>query len=269
MNSPRPERMRNYEQSSEQVLPRNTHIIARVDGHNFSTLTDDHEFSKPFDPSFEQMMNRTAMEVFEYCTGSEVAYVQSDEISLYIPASDEPFLANRTQKMASLLASYAGSKFTSVLGEPVQFDGRVFMVPKSEVLDYFIWRQEDAWNNCVHSVAFFELADETSRGHAHERLQGMSLDEKQEFLFQEFNINVNDIPTHRKRGACIKREDKKIPIEEHVSEEKYENLLEKGYIEPDEVVERSEVVVDTEIPQFHKNPRYIDHHVYPPVPQVA
>jgi len=259
--------MKSYEASSEQVLPRNMPIMARVDGHNFSTLTEG--FSKPFDPEFEEIMNEAAKAVFEYCTRSELAFIQSDEISLYIPPSDEPFLANRTQKMASLLASHAGSKFTDVLGEPAQFDGRAFIVPKPEVLDYFVWRQKNAWNNCVHSIAFFELAEETSRSRATERLHGLDINEKQELLFQEFGINVDKVPTHRKRGRCVKREEREIPIEEFVSEDKYEHLLEKGYAEEGDVVERSEVVLDKDVPEFHKDTRYIDHHVYPPIPPVA
>lgn len=267
MNSSRPDRMKSYEASSEQVLPRNIPIIARVDGHNFSTLTEG--FSKPFDAEFEKMMDEAAKAVFSYCTDSEIAFIQSDEISFYIPPADEPFLSNRTQKMASLLASYAASKFTNVHGEPVQFDGRVFAVPKSEVLEYFIWRQMDAWNNCVHSIAFFEIAKETDRNRATERLHGLDIKEKQELLFQEFGINVDKVPTHRKRGRCVKREKKDIPMEEHLSEEKYENLLEKGYIEEGDTVSRSEVVVDEDVPKFHKNTRYINHHVYPPAPPVA
>lgn len=259
--------MRDYEASSEQVLPRNMPVVARVDGHNFSTLTEG--FSKPFDSEFEEMMDEAAKAVFEYCTQSELAYIQSDEISLYIPPSDDPFLANRTQKIASLLASHAGSEFTTLLGEPAQFDGRAFVVPKPEVLDYFIWRQMDAWNNCVHSVAFFELAEKTSRNFATERLHGLDIEEKQELLFQEFGINVDKIPTHRKRGRCVKREDRETPIEEHVPEDKYKRLLEKGYIEEGDVVERSKIVVHEDIPKFHNNTRYIDHHVYPPTPPVA
>lgn len=262
-------KFKRYEQASEQVLPENMPIVARIDGHNFSSLTDDH-FEKPFDPEFESLMNATGKAVMEYCTETKLAYIQSDEISIVIRPSHEPFLAGRTQKLASLLASHASAAFTSEFGNPATFDCRVFVMPKWEVSDYFEWRQQDAWSNCLHSTLFYELAEEADRSFATERLQGMDNSEKQEMLFHKFGINANDIPTHRKRGRCIQRVEKEYPAEEWFDDkENLSRLKRKGYIEDDETVSRTEIELDNQPPIFSKNLRYIDYAVEDPIPQVA
>jgi len=256
-----------YEKASEQVLPEGLPIIARIDGNCFSTLTDDY-FDKPFDENFEWLMNMAAKGVMQYCTGASLAYIQSDEISLLIPP-DEEFLAGRTQKLSSLLAGHASAEFTRRFGNAAAFDCRVFVMPESEVLGYFKWRQRDAWRNCLHSTAFYELADETNRDFATERLNGADNSEKQEILFNQFGINANDIPTHRKRGRCIQRVDKTYKPKEWLDEKKYSRLKDKGYIDESDVIERSELELDNDIPLFSKDRRYIDYAIRDPIPPVA
>jgi len=259
---------KSYEQASEQVLPEGLPIIARLDGNNFSELTDDH-FHKPFDEDFEWIMNMAAKSVMQYCTNATLAYIQSDEINLLIPPKGDPFLANRTQKLSSLLAGHCSSSFTNRFGNPAAFDCRVFVMPENEVLGYFNWRQETAWSNCLHSTAYYELADEASKDFAQERLKGADNSEKQEILFNRFGINANDIPTHRKRGRCLRREKKEYDIEEWVGEDEFERLKEKGCAEEGQVVERKELELDNKIPLFSKNRRYIDYAIREPIPPVA
>ena len=270
------EKFKRFESASEQVLPEGLPVIARIDGNCFSNLTDEH-FEKPFDEKFERLMNQAARGAMEYCSAAALAYIQSDEISLLIPPSyknsdgENRFLAGRTQKLASLLAGHASAQFTSEFErEPVAFDARVFAVPEHEIINYFDHRQRDAWNNCLHSTAFYELAKKHNRDFAHDRLQNKSNSEKQELLFTEFDINPNDIPTHRKRGRCLKRINKTHDIEDWIDdEEKLSRLIENGYIEEGQQVERSHIELDTEIPIFRKNRRYIDYTWQEPIPGVA
>jgi len=260
---------RHYESASEQVLPKDLPIVARVDGSCFSNLTDKH-FDKPFDARFEELMNKAARGVMEYCTQAEFAYIQSDEISFLLPPSSDPFLGGRTQKLSSLFAAKASAAFTEEFsGGTAAFDCRAFVMPKRKVTSYFQWRQKDCFRNCVHSVAFYELADSADKNFATERLHGVSNDQKQELLFSEFGINVNDIPAKRKRGRTLQREDVEIPIEEYVGEEKLGRLLNKGYVEKGDTVERSRIELDNEPPQFTQRPRYVDQFLYPQNPQVA
>ena len=262
-------KFKRYEKASEQVLPENMPIVARIDGSNFLKLTDEH-FEKPFDAEFESLMNSAAKGVLEYCTEAKLAYIHSDEISTVIRPSHEPFLAGRTQKLASLLAAKATAAFTAEFGKPASFDCRVFVMPKWEVVDYFEWRQEAAWTNCLHSTCFYELAEQASKNFAHERLEEADNSEKQEILFHEFGINANDIPTHRKRGRCVLQEEVETPVEEWFDDkEKYERLLKKGYITKGETVKRNELRLDNDIPLFSQNRRYIDYAIEDPIPPVA
>lgn len=262
-------KFKHYEEVTEQLLPKGLPIVVRVDGNSFSTLTDEH-FTKPFDSEFERHMNSAAEAVMQYCTEVELAYVQSDEISFLIRPSDDPFLGGRVQKLASLFAGHASAEFSRSFAKRAAFDGRAFVLPKHEVLGYFVWRQEDAFRNCVHSTAFYELVDRENRKVATEKLRGADLSEQQEILFHEFGININDVPTSRKRGRCLKRKQKEIPVEEYIEDkDRYEKFLSKGYISEGQTVERSEIVLDNEIPEFSKNRRYIDYALEDPIPPVA
>lgn len=85
------------------------------------------------------------------------------------------------------------SKFDMVV-----FDARVFSIPKDEVCNCLIWRQQDATRNSIEAV-----------GQAHfsqSRLHGKTCNEIQEMLWSEKGINWNGIPTESKRGSCcVKR----------------------------------------------------------------
>lgn len=96
------------------------------------------------------------------------------------------------------------------------FDARVFNIPKEEVCNCVLWRQNDATRNSVEMVAQAYFS--------HGVLQNKSQSQMQDMLMLEKGINWNDFPVHQKRGSCCikvqedgdKRPkwiiDKKIPI---------------------------------------------------------
>ena len=96
------------------------------------------------------------------------------------------------------------------------FDARVFNIPKEEVCNCVLWRQNDATRNSVEMVAQAHFS--------HGMLQNKSQSQMQDMLMLEKGINWNDFPVHQKRGSCCikvqededKRPkwiiDKKIPI---------------------------------------------------------
>jgi tRNA(His) 5'-end guanylyltransferase len=76
-----------------------------------------------------------------------------------------------------------------------QFDARVFQIPsRTEVENYFIWRQQDATRNSISSVA--------QSLYSHKELNGKKTNEMQEMIFQK-GINWNDYDFREKRGAVI------------------------------------------------------------------
>lgn len=74
------------------------------------------------------------------------------------------------------------------------FDARVFNIPKEEVCNCVLWRQNDATRNSVEMVAQAHFS--------HGVLQNKSQSQMQDMLMLEKGINWNDFPVHQKRGSC-------------------------------------------------------------------
>ena len=111
------------------------------------------------------------------------------------------------------------------------FDARAFILPKEEVVNYFIWRQQDATRNSILMVA--------QSCFSHKEMQGIKCDALQEKLFSERNINWNDYTIPQKRGTCIRRQ----------------TTLRND-------VERHEWIIDTNIPIFTQDKDYINKLVF-------
>lgn len=112
------------------------------------------------------------------------------------------------------------------------FDSRVFNIPKDEVCNCLLWRQQDATRNSIQSVA--------QANFSHKKIQNKSNDELQDMLFTEKGINWNDYSTHLKRGSCCIKKEQEI-------------VTESG-----EKVIRNKWVIDTEIPIFSQDPDYVN-----------
>jgi tRNA(His) guanylyltransferase len=208
------DRMKSYEQVSDYSLTRRTPVVLRVDGKSFHTLT--RKMDKPLDMRFVRCMMNVARDLIKDIQGSKIAYCQSDEISVLLTdwetLETESWFGNRLSKMLSVSASIATLSFNE--SYKYQFDGdarglfdsRVFNLPKEEVNNYFIWRQQDATRNSINSLAQSLFS--------HKELQNLNTSQVQEKLFQEKDINWNNLPTIQKRGFCHLREglDKEIPI---------------------------------------------------------
>lgn len=117
------------------------------------------------------------------------------------------------------------------------FDARCFSIPKEEVCNYFIWRQQDAVRNSIQMVA--------QANFSHKQLQNKSCDELQEMLWQEKNINWNDFETAKKRGSCCTKTGKHTVIDIQTGEQKERLIWE----------------IDKEIPIFTQDRNYIERFV--------
>ena len=74
------------------------------------------------------------------------------------------------------------------------FDARCFNIPKEEVTNCFIWRQQDATRNAIQMLG--------QSNFSHKELQGKSCSDIQDMLMIQKGINFNDMPTEFKRGIC-------------------------------------------------------------------
>lgn len=215
------DRMKAYENVPRNYLTRRIPVIIRIDGKAFHTFTKG--MRKPFDRLLMTVMQQTMLYLCEHIQGCVFGYTQSDEITLvltdYRTITTDAWFGYGVQKMSSVAASMATMAFNrffieaySNIGECVDekymdsiqkklgtaiFDARVFSVPKDEVCNCLIWRQQDATRNSIEAV-----------GHAnfsHTELHGKSCDAIQDMLWKEHSINWNDFPVDCKRGsACTK-----------------------------------------------------------------
>ena len=255
------DRMKDYENVSRYYLTKRSPVIIRIDGRAFHSFTKG--FKRPFDTLFMEAMAETAKALCENITGCKLAYTQSDELSLlltdYETTETQPWFENNLQKIVSISASIATLAFNksfaekcnafiednksnmkadivlnaycSALAKAVRnggtFDARAFILPKEEIVNYFIWRQQDATRNSILMVAQSLFS--------HGDIQGITCDGLQDKMFTERGVNWNDYPIPQKRGTCV--------IKQTVMQNK---------------VERRKWVIDCNIPIFTKDRDYIN-----------
>lgn len=219
-----------YEDRTRHKLARRTNTIIRIDGKAFHTYT--RGLTRPFDQGLMEDMNKTTEFLCQNIQGAKFGYVQSDEISILITDYDDisthAWFDGNLQKMASIAASLATAKFnqlrmmrfaknnvdpmaslaSSMMDQTMSpgeienfklamFDARVFQIPyQEEVINYFIWRQQDATRNSISSVA--------QSLYSPKELNGKKTDQMQEMIFQK-GINWNDYTPREKRGSLIRK----------------------------------------------------------------
>jgi tRNA(His) 5'-end guanylyltransferase len=211
-----------YEQIPKIRLMRRTPVVIRIDGKAFHTFT--RGFKRPFDDVLIKTMQETAKYLCENIQGCQLAYTESDEISLllidYQRFETSAWFDYEIQKMCSISASMATMAFNRIFSETVSdlkvdntkpmdryfevaysgamFDARVFNIPREEATNYFYWRQLDASRNSIQMVG--------QANFSHRELQHKSCNDIQDMLMTQKGINWNDFPTYQKRGSCVVKE---------------------------------------------------------------
>ena len=203
----------------------------------------------------------------ENIQGCVLGYTQSDEITLvlvdYRNIDTSAWFDYNIQKCASVAASMATmafnkffnkrandyinsvlelqdidippeSEYIEVLNRAIDkgamFDARVFNIPKDEVCNNLLWRQNDATRNSIQMVGRTYFS--------HKQLDKKSISDIQDMLMLEKGVNWNNCPTKYKRGSCCIR---KI----------------------DETTARSKWIIDNEIPIFKEDGRkYVNDLIY-------
>lgn len=200
------DRMKGYENANRLYLTRRMPMVIRVDGKAFHTLTAD--MKRPWDEGMIEAMLFTAKYLCEHIQNVKLAYVQSDEISLLLTDYDrlgtEAWFDKNLQKMVSVSAAMATLAFNknivkSYPNKEGVFDSRAFIIPKEEVCNYFLWRQNDATRNSVQMLARANFS--------HKSLDGLNNSQVQDKLILEKKINWNDEATYKKWGSCIRKSD--------------------------------------------------------------
>lgn len=200
------DRMKRYEKAFNYVLPQRMPVIIRLDGRAFHTLTRGME--KPFDKRLIDNMVYVAKRLTKDVMNCELAYIQSDEISLllvpYKKFTTQGWFDGEIQKICSVSAGIASSIMTPLIIEmsdenvlktkEVVFDSRCFVLPKEEVTNYFIWRQNDWTRNSVQMLA--------RSLYSHKELHKKNTDQLNELIFQK-GKNWAKLDDRLKNGTVI------------------------------------------------------------------
>ena len=228
--------MKEFEVYSSLKVPRNSKIIMRLDGRSFHSLARDLKLVKPYDENFYKVISQVCRDLFEEFSPLFI-YAFSDEISLLFDSV--PF-DGRIEKLNSVIASFTSSSFVMHYNvdfkKPPSFDSRIIPINDDDILDYFKWRQDESWVNCINSHGISYLKSKYSDNVANDKINGMNLSDIHELLFQN-GINLNDVETYKKRGLGIYRKNKKV-----VGFNKKENKNQVSY--------RNHIYIDWEIPKF-------------------
>ena len=141
----------------------------------------------------------------------------------------------RAQKLISLFVSQFTASYVfnwkEYFGEkklkytPV-FDARVVCYPNEKVMrDYLSWRQVDCHINNLYNTCFWALVQSgISKTEAEKELSKTDSGQKNELLFQKFNINYNQLAEIYKKGTTIY---KKQVFEEHFDQHKNTSVKKK------------------------------------------
>ena len=258
-----------YENRSKTYLTRRTPVIIRLDGKAFHTFTKG--FKRPYDKLFHNAMNSTMKYLCENIQGCKLGYTQSDEITLlltdYEELTTDAWFGYNVQKLCSVSASMATMAFNKYLSEELftyidsllelqdldtdkeyletledklgiaMFDSRCFSIPKEEVTNCFIWRQQDATRNAIQMLGQCSFS--------HKELHGKSCNDIQDMLMVQKGINFNNMPTEFKRGVCCVKE-------------QYSVADLSDYSGSIEAVTRTRWTIDKEIPIFTQDRNYIE-----------
>lgn len=198
------QKMRVYETTSDYCVLPNMYMVARIDGRGFTKLTKrKHNFEAPFDEKFRDYMVETVKHLMDCGFNVVYGYTESDEISLLF-ALDENAFSRKLRKFNSVLAGEASAKFSLLLGDLAAFDCRIAQLPSpSQVVDYFRWRNEDAFRNALSAHCYWMLRKQgkTAR-QATRKIEGLGVAAKNELLFQN-GINFNNLSNWQKRGVGL------------------------------------------------------------------
>lgn len=263
----------NYENITRYYLTRRMPVIIRVDGRSFHTFTRgfnkpfDDILVNTMQDTMKYLCENIQGCVLGYTQSDEISLVLTD----YAEITTDAWFGNNLQKMCSVSASMATLAFNKFFSGRVQdfmyaccdefgdnvlpekqndydnavkvyfnklnaamFDSRVFTIPKEEVCNYLIWRQQDATRNSIQSVGQANFSQK--------ELHGKSCNKIQDMLMLQKGINWNDYSTTLKRGSCCI----KTVIQD----------LSKGVKEGESPI--SKWIIDNEIPIFIQDRNYVE-----------
>lgn len=235
------DRMKAYEKNYLNTFIGRTPVLIRIDGKKFSKYTaplKSKSAEDPFHSPFSDCMRETMIYLCREIQNVQWGYVQSDEISLILKdwkeLHSQQAFGGKQNKLESLGASLATGHFNWVKTELFAnemsaitkdfacFDARAFQMPISDVVNYFVWRQQDCIRNSVSMLAQHHFS--------HKELQGVNVKEMKQKLKLERNVIWEDLAPWKKHGTTYMKESGTINndiFQERVNRDLYDGILNK------------------------------------------
>lgn len=167
MSSDLENRMRTYEEKSHFI--KRIPVIVRIDGKSFKNFTKQEVFYINEKYDFSNIIIDglvfAANNCLESGNNAKCAYIQSDEISILLTDFDylntEPLFNYDKEKIISYFTSVVSNSFNDYMNlfrksnsiiRPIKianFLTKAHNYPEDDVVNYFVWRQQDAIRNSI------------------------------------------------------------------------------------------------------------------------
>jgi tRNA(His) 5'-end guanylyltransferase len=208
------DRMKGYEAVATHKFIKRMPLVIRLDGKAFHSLLrplKNRTKSDPWDSDYHETMVNTTIHLANNIQNVILAYSQSDEITLVLKdwaeLTSQQWFDGKQSKIESVAASMATGAFNKYADKSglmdnlnhdfAMFDARAFNVPKEDVLNNVLWRQQDATRNSVQMLGHFHFS--------HTELQNKNVSQIQDMLMLTHQVNWNDLEVWKRRGFCVHR----------------------------------------------------------------
>lgn len=210
-----------FESLNQQYFMPMMPIMVRLDGRAFHTFTKG--LVRPYDIRLTKCMHNATLEVLDQ-SNAIIAYTQSDEITLILPAQEQMLFGGRKSKIESVLAGIASVAFAKAMmtlipekkKELPVFDCRAWQYPNPELcIESLLWRETDATRNSLTMAC--------SALYSQKELHGKGKNIQHDMLHAK-GINWNDYPAFFKRGTYFA----KRYVEQEMDQSTWDKIPEKN-----------------------------------------
>jgi tRNA(His) 5'-end guanylyltransferase len=192
--------MERFETYNDGFILPDSRLVIRLDAHRFgdwSGLEDEY----PCGPRIAKVFHETAINLMTSSFRVKVAFVQGDEISLFLdPAENSNPL--RRSSIISAFSSAAAVHFLKTSGLAATFNTRLSELPSADrLLEYFMWQRRYCYRNAI-TIALRRalLSQGRSPSEADQAFHGVP-EEQRISLLEQLGIPLSSIPSTTLKGA--------------------------------------------------------------------
>lgn len=206
------DRIKGYENNFRYKLLKKVPVIIRIDWKCFHKYTKQLSFDKPFDNWLIDNFIKTIIIINSEIQWFKLAYHQSDEASFLLSDLDsietEAWYHYNINKINSVIASLFTAYFNQQIwlykNNLALFDARCFNIPKEDIPNYFLWRQQDRERNSLFMYVNYYYSSK--------ELYWKWKSEQHEMLYKR-GYNWNDLDNRLKNWTYIYKKDDKIKLD--------------------------------------------------------